>query len=326
MVKIGNVEVGEFPLILSPMEEITDTPFRELCKPFGVDVLFTEFIASDALVREVEKSKKKMCFSEMQRPIGIQIFGNDEDAMVGAAKVAELENPDFIDINWGCPVRKVAGKGSGSGILNNIPKMIQITKSVVEAVNIPVTVKTRLGYDDANKPIVEIAEQLQDIGIKAISIHGRTRAQMYKGEADWTLIGEVKNNPRMAIPVFGNGDVTSPEIALEMKNRYGVDGILIGRGAIGNPWIFKQTKALLAKKTYEEPSISERVEVCKNHLLASIQAKEERGAILEIRKHYSGYFKGIENFKPFRIRLISETTLDELLQTFSEIEEYYANF
>ena len=326
MVKIGNIEAGEFPLILSPMEEITDSPFREICKPFGVDVLETEFIASDALVREVEKSKKKMNFNQSQRPIGVQIFGNDEEAMTGAAKVVEQVNPDFIDINWGCPVRKVAGKGSGSGILNNIPKMVHITKSIVRAVNVPVTVKTRLGYDDTNKPIVEIAEQLQDVGIKAISIHGRTRSQMYKGSADWTLIGEVKNNPRITIPVFGNGDITTPETALEMKNKYGVDGILIGRGAIGNPWIFSQTKALLNGETYTIPSISERVEVCKKHLLASIDAKEGRGAILEMRKHYSGYFKGIDHFKPFRTRLVSETTLEELLKTFSDIEEHYKDF
>ena len=322
-IKIGNKEVGEFPLILSPMEEITDSPFREICKPFGVDVLITEFIASDALIREVEKSMKKMAFDEIQRPIGIQIFGNDSDTMVEAAKIATQMNPEFIDINWGCPVRKVAGKGSGSGILNNIPKMIHITKNIVDTVALPVTVKTRLGYDEASKPIVEIAEQLQDVGIKAISIHGRTRSQMYKGTADWTLIGEVKNNPRMQIPVFGNGDITTPEIALEMKNRYGVDGILIGRGAIGNPWIFSQTKTLLNGEMYALPTISERINVCKRHLFASINAKEERRAILEMRKHYSGYFKGIEHFKPFRTRLVSETTLEELLKTFADIENHY---
>ena len=246
MVKIANVEVGEFPLILSPMDDITDLPFRSLCKPYGVDMLITEFIAADGIIREADKSRKKMTFSENERPIAVQIFGHDESSLLQSLEFVEAVKPDFIDINWGCPVKKVAGRGAGSGILKDIPKMIAITDAIVKKSKLPVTVKTRIGYEETNKPIVEVAERLQDVGVQALSIHGRTKTQMYKGDADWTLIGKVKENPRMTIPVFGNGDVTSAEVALEKKNRYGVDGILIGRGAIGNPWIFEQTKRMLS--------------------------------------------------------------------------------
>lgn len=324
MVKIADIEVGEFPLILSPMDDITDLPFRKLCKPYGVDVLITEFIAADGIIREADKSRKKMTFDAMERPIAVQIFGHDLSSLLQSLEFVEAVQPDFIDINWGCPVKKVAGRGAGSGILKDVPKMIAITEAIVKASKLPITVKTRIGYEETNKPIVEVAERLQDVGVKAISIHGRTKTQMYKGSADWTLIGKVKENPRMTIPVFGNGDITSAEIAVEMKNRYGVDGILIGRASIGNPWIFEQTKRLLNGLPKREITISERVEVCKEHLMAAIEWKGERTAVMEMRKHYGGYFKGIQEFKQFRIPLVTYATLDELLPIFDAIEEYYS--
>ena len=324
MVKIADIEVGEFPLILSPMDDITDLPFRKLCKPYGVDVLITEFIAADGIIREADKSHKKMTFDAMERPIAVQIFGHDLSSLLQSLEFVEAVQPDFIDINWGCPVKKVAGRGAGSGILKDVPKMIAITEAIVKASKLPITVKTRIGYEETNKPIVEVAERLQDVGVKAISIHGRTKTQMYKGSADWTLIGKVKENPRMTIPVFGNGDITSAEIAVEMKNRYGVDGILIGRASIGNPWIFEQTKRLLNGLAEREITISERVEVCKKHLMAAIEWKGERTAIMEMRKHYGGYFKGIQDFKQFRIPLVTYSTLDELLPIFDAVEEYYS--
>ena len=324
MVKIADIEVGEFPLILSPMDDITDLPFRKLCKPYGVDVLITEFIAADGIIREADKSHKKMTFDAMERPIAVQIFGHDLSSVLQSLEFVEAVQPDFIDINWGCPVKKVTGRGAGSGILKDVPKMIAITEAIVKASKLPITVKTRIGYEETNKPIVEVAERLQDVGEKAISIHGRTKTQMYKGAADWTLIGKVKENPRMTIPVFGNGDITSAEIAVEMKNRYGVDGILIGRASIGNPWIFEQTKRLLNGLAEREITISERVEVCKKHLMAAIEWKGERTAIMEMRKHYGGYFKGIQDFKQFRIPLVTYSTLDELLPIFDAVEEYYS--
>lgn len=325
MVKIADIEVGEFPLILSPMDDITDLPFRRLCKPYGVDMLITEFIAADGIIREAEKSHRKMTFGEEEHPIAVQIFGHDLSSLLQSLEFVEAVNPDFIDINWGCPVKKVAGRGAGSGILKDIPKMIAITEAIVKASKLPVTVKTRIGYEETNKPIVEVAERLQDVGVKALSIHGRTKTQMYKGEADWTLIGKVKDNPRMTIPVFGNGDVISAEVALSMKNRYGVDGILIGRGAIGNPWIFEQTKRMLAGLPQREILIEERVEVCKKHLLAATEWKGERTAVMEMRKHYGGYFKGIPDFKQFRIPLVTYSTLDELLPIFDTIVNYYSD-
>lgn len=299
-----------FPVYLAPMEEVTDPPFRLICKDYGADVLISEFISSDALSREVDKSIRKMYFVEAERPFGIQIFGHDEESLVTAARVAEQANPDFIDINWGCPVKKVVTKGAGSAVLKDVPKMVRLTQAVVKAVNLPVTVKTRLGWDNESKPVVEAAERLQDVGICAIAIHGRTRAQMYGGEADWTLIGEVKNNPRMTIPVIGNGDIDSAEKAVELKNRYGTDAVMIGRAAVGNPWIFRQIKDYLAGQAPLMPNYEERVEVCLLHLRRSIEWKGERTGILEMRKHYANYFKGIPHFKEKKNRLMQASDFD----------------
>lgn len=309
---------------LSPMDDITDFPFRELCKSFGTDLLITEFIASEALNRDAEKSLRKMQFSPAQRPLGIQIFGADENELLQCLEVVEAREPDFIDINWGCPVRKVAGKGAGSGILKDIPKMLRITEALVRRAHLPVTVKTRLGYDASDRPIVDLAERLQDIGVAALSIHGRTKTQMYQGQADWTLIGEVKNNPRMHIPIFGNGDIVTPAQAVEARRRYGVDGILIGRGAIGNPWIFEQTQRLLRGEEERPVTVSERVEVCRRHLMASIDFKGEHTAIFEMRKHYGGYFKGLFDFKRFRIPLVTTTSIDEVLSILDRISDHYS--
>jgi len=308
---------------LSPMDDVTGHPFRELCKSFGADLLITEFIASEALNRDAEKSLRKMVFSPAQHPIGIQIFGADEDELLQCLEVVEARQPDFIDINWGCPVRKVAGKGAGSGILRDIPKMLRVTGAIVRRATLPVTVKTRLGYDATDRPIVDLAERLQDLGIAAISIHGRTKTQMYQGQADWSLIGEVKNNPRMHIPVFGNGDIVTPRQAVEARRRYGVDGILIGRGAIGNPWIFEQTQRLLRGEEERPVTVAERVEVCRRHLLAEVEFKGERTALFEMRKHYGGYFKGLFDFKRFRLPLVTATTLPEVLALLTAIAEHY---
>ncbi|MBP5541642.1 MAG: tRNA-dihydrouridine synthase [Bacteroidales bacterium] len=309
---------------LSPMDDVTDLPFRELCKAFGADLLITEFIASEALNRDAEKSLRKMLFSPAQHPIGIQIFGADEGELLQCLEVVEARHPDFIDINWGCPVRKVAGKGAGSGILRDIPKMLRITEALVRRATLPVTVKTRLGYDTNDRPIVDLAERLQDIGIAALSIHGRTKTQMYQGVADWTLIGEVKSNPRMHIPIFGNGDIVTPQQAVEARRRYGVDGILIGRGAIGNPWIFEQLQRLLRGEGEREVTVAERVDVCRRHLLAAVDFKGERTAIFEMRKHYGGYFKGLFDFKRFRLPLVTATTLDDILPILDSIAEHYS--
>lgn len=306
------------------MDDITDLPFRELCKDFGADLLITEFIASEALNREAEKSLRKMQFSERQHPIGIQIFGADERELLQCLEVVEAQQPDFIDINWGCPVRKVAGKGAGSGILQDIPKMLHITEALVRHAHLPVTVKTRLGYDATNKPIVTLAEQLQDVGIAALSIHGRTKTQMYQGTADWTLIGEVKHNPRMHIPIFGNGDIVTPRQAVEARERYGVDGILIGRGAIGNPWIFRQTQQLLHGEEPQPVTVAERVRVCRRHLQAAVDFKGEHTAMFEMRKHYGGYFKGLRDFKQFRIPLVNTTTLAEANILLDRIADHYS--
>ena len=324
MVKIGNIELGEFPLFLSPMDDITDLPFRQLCKQHGADVLISEFIASEALIRDAEKSFRKMLFAEYERPIGIQVFGNDEDSLLRCIDVVADAHPDFIDINWGCPVRKVAGKGAGSGMLKDIPKLLKITAALVKHSPLPVTVKTRLGYDENDKPIVTLAEQLQDIGVAAVSIHGRTKTQMYRGEADWTLIGETKANPRLHIPVFGNGDITTQQQAINARQRYGVDGILIGRAAIGNPWIFEQTKQLMLNQTPVSPTVANRVAICRKHILAAVDFKGERQAIFEMRKHYSAYFRGLYDFKQFRIPLVSVTTLPEVLSILEHIDEHYA--
>lgn len=300
-----------FPVYLAPMEGVTDRAFRLACKEQGADVLISEFVSSDALSRDVEKSIRKMAFDERERPFGVQIFGHDEQSLVKAARMAEMAKPDFVDINWGCPVKKIVRKGAGSAILQDVPKMVSLTSAVVNALNIPVTVKTRLGWDSTSKPIVEVAERLQDIGIQAIAIHGRTRAQMYGGEADWSLIGAVKNNPRMRIPVIGNGDINSAEKALLYKDRYGVDAIMIGRAAIGNPWIFRQVKDKLAGREPVIPTYETRVATVMRQLQLTAEEKGERRAVLEMRAQYAGYFKGLVNFKPIRMQLMMATSLKE---------------
>ncbi|MDG2344226.1 MAG: tRNA dihydrouridine synthase DusB [Flavobacteriales bacterium] len=320
MIKIGNIELSDFPLLLAPMEDVSDPPFRALCKKYGADVMYTEFISSEGLIRDAVKSVKKLDIFEYERPVGIQIFGSDIDSMRQAASMCEAVNPDIIDINYGCPVKKVACKGAGAGILQNIPKMVEMTKEIVNSTNLPVTVKTRLGWDDNSKYIVETAERLQDVGIKAISIHGRTRAQMYKGEADWSLIGDVKNNSRMHIPVFGNGDINSPQKAVEYKNRFGVDGVMIGRASIGNPWFFNQVKHYVKTgETLESPSIHERLKVVKEHLDFSIRWKGEKLGLLEMRRHYANYFKGIQNFKPIRTQLVTLETAEEIYNVLNNV-------
>ena len=305
------------------MDDITDLPFRQLCKEFGADLLITEFIASEALNRDAEKSFRKMRFTPEQRPIGIQIFGANEEELLCCLDVVEQAEPDFIDINWGCPVRKVAGKGAGSGILQDIPKMLGITTAMVKRSHLPVTVKTRLGYSHDSMMITDFCEALQDTGIAALSIHGRTKNQMYSGTADWIMIGEVKNNPHMHIPLFGNGDITTAAQALEAKERYGVDGILIGRAAIGNPWIFEQCRRAFRGEAEREITVAERVDVCRRHLLAAADFKGERTAIFEMRKHYGAYFKGLHNFKPFRLALVSTPSLEETFAVLDRIKEHY---
>lgn len=322
--KLLNINNPDSPVIgLSPMDDITDMPFRQICKEMGADLLITEFIASEALNRDAEKSLRKMRFSPEQRPIGIQIFGADEEELLQCLEVVEQAEPDFIDINWGCPVRKVAGKGAGSGILQDIPKMLRITDSMVKRSHLPVTVKTRLAYSSDTMPVTDFCEALQDTGIAALSIHGRTKTQMYSGNADWTMIGAVKNNPRMHIPIFGNGDITTAAGAVEAHRRYGVNGILIGRGAIGNPWIFEQCQRAFRGEPEREITVAERVEVCRRHLLAAADFKGERTAVFEMRKHYGAYFKGLFNFKPFRLALVSTPTAEATLEVLDNIKEHY---
>ncbi|MDY5968738.1 MAG: tRNA-dihydrouridine synthase family protein [Bacteroidales bacterium] len=310
-------------MVLSPMDGVTDLPFRELCKKHGADLLVTEFIASDALIRDAEKSMRKMLFTEAQRPIGIQVFGNSEDSLLQCVDVVAEARPDFIDINWGCPVRKVAGRGAGAGMLQDIPKLLKITAAIVKRSPLPVTVKTRLGYQDDDKPIVSLAEQLQDVGITAIAIHGRTKTQMYQGQADWSLIGAVKRNPRMRIPIYGNGDLRSPDDVLRAKQLYGVDGVLIGRAAIGMPWIFEQARRALEGLPHRDISVAERCETCREHLLASVAFKGEHAALFEMRKHYGGYFWGLPHFRGFRQQLVTADTVEGLLTLFSQIAEQY---
>lgn len=324
MVKIGQIEVGEFPILLAPMEDVSDPPFRYVCKMLGADVTYTEFISSEGLIREAAKSVKKLDFSDFERPIGIQIFGHDIDSMVQAAQYAEVAGPDIIDINYGCPVKKVAARGAGSGILNDIPKMVKMADAVVKSVNLPVTVKTRLGYDNQRKDIVEIAQRLQDVGIQAITIHARTRVTRFSEPADWTLIGEVKKNPAMHIPVFGNGDIFTPEDAKYFKDTYQVDGIMIARGSYGNPWIFRDIKHYLATgEKLPPPDIRERVDICRIHLERSVDWKGERVALNEIRKHYAEYFKGYPDFKHFRVSLMEANSIEEVIQILSEIKNVY---
>lgn len=327
MVKIGNIELGNFPLLLAPMEDVSDPPFRALCKEHGADLMYTEFISSEGLIRDAYKSVQKLDIYDYERPIGIQVFGNDIDNMVEAVNRIEAAKPDLIDINFGCPVKKVVCKGGGAAILKDIPKMVRLTQTLVNATHLPVTVKTRLGWDHDSRFIVEVAERLQDVGIKAISIHGRTRTQMYKGSADWTLIGDVKSNPRMNIPVFGNGDVDSPEKAIEMRNRYGVDGVMIGRASIGYPWIFNEIKQLInTGKLPNPPTIADRIEAARQHLMHSVEWKGVGLGVLEMRRHYANYFKGIPHFKPFRMRLVTTDNLEEVLFVLNEIENEFAGF
>ncbi|GAA4402038.1 tRNA dihydrouridine synthase DusB [Nibrella viscosa] len=324
MVKIGTIELGEFPLLLAPMEDVSDPPFRAVCKANGADLMYTEFISSEGLIRDAAKSVQKLDIFEYERPIGIQLFGSDIETMRSCTEIAGRVNPDLIDINYGCPVKNVACRGAGAALLQDIPKMVQMTEAVVKATHLPVTVKTRLGWDDNTKNIEDVAERLQDIGIQALTIHGRTRAQMYKGEADWTLIAKVRENPRIKIPIFGNGDIDSPEKALAYRNRYGVDGIMIGRASIGYPWIFNEIKHYL--KTGEHlpaPTISDRVEVCRNHLDFSIRWKGEKVGIFEMRRHYANYFKGLENFKPYRAELVQADTYADLNEILNRITEQY---
>lgn len=324
MVKIGNIELGEFPLLLAPMEDVSDPPFRALCKKHGADLMYTEFISSEGLIRDADKSVQKLDIYDYERPIGIQIFGGEMDSMIEATKVVEKADPDIIDINFGCPVKKVVCKGGGSAILQDIPKMVRLTKAIVDATDKPVTVKTRLGWDEDTKYIVEVAERLQDIGIQAISIHGRTRKQMYKGEADWSLIKAVKDNPRMKIPVFGNGDVNSPQKAKEYKEKYGVDGIMIGRASIGYPWIFNEIKHYFATgETLPPPGIKDRVEAAKEHLIKSVEWKGEKLGILEMRRHYTNYFKALPGIKDYRLKLVTADHEEEVLELLTQIVANY---
>ena len=303
------------------MEDVSDPPFRLVCKENGADMMYTEFISSEGLIRDAVKSKMKLDIFEYERPIGVQIFGSEIDTMVQCAKIIEQTNPDLLDINYGCPVMKVTCKGAGAGILKDIDKMVRMTEAIVKATTLPVTVKTRLGWDDSSKNIEQVAERLQDIGIKALTIHGRTRVQMYKGEADWSLIAKVKENPRIQIPIFGNGDIDSPEKALEYKNKYGVDGIMIGRASIGYPWIFREIKHYLATgEKLAPPTIDERVETCKKHLMFSIQWKGEVLGILEMRRHYTNYFKGFPHFKEDRMALVTSNNLEEILERLDRIK------
>ena len=327
MVKIGNIELGTYPLLLAPMEDVSDPPFRELCKQHGADVMYTEFISSEGLIRDAAKSVQKLDIFEYERPIGIQIFGYDINSMREAAEITAAAKPDIIDINYGCPVKKVACKGAGAGILKDIPKMVRMTEEIVKSTDLPVTVKTRLGWNEESKHIVEVAERLQDVGIKAISIHGRTRKQMYTGEADWTLISEVKNNPRMQIPVFGNGDIDSPEKAKLMKERYDVDGMMIGRASIGYPWIFNEIKHFLETgEKLAPPTIEERVAACKQHLQRSLEWKGPILGVVETRRHYTNYFKGMHGIKEYRKKLVTTDEPETLYAILDEIAEHFAAY
>jgi len=327
MVKIGNIELSDFPLLLAPMEDVSDPPFRAVCKDNGADLMFTEFISSEGLIRDAIKSRKKLNIFDYERPVGIQIFGGDEESLSLAAKIVETTNPDLLDINFGCPVKKVALKGAGAGVLKDVELMIRLTTAVVKSTSLPVTVKTRLGWDDNTKNIEEVAERLQDAGIKALTIHGRTRTQMYKGEADWTLISKVKNNQRIHIPIFGNGDIDSPEKALEYKNRYGVDGIMIGRAAIGYPWIFNEIKHFLKTSEYLlPPTIEERVNVVRKHLYKSVEWKNPIVGINEMRRHYANYLKGLPNIKEYRNKLVILKTVEEIDEVLNEIVSFYSGF
>ncbi|WP_295648896.1 tRNA dihydrouridine synthase DusB [uncultured Mucilaginibacter sp.] len=324
-VQIGNIDLGKFPLLLAPMEDVSDPPFRFVCKQNGADMMYTEFISSEGLIRDAAKSLKKLDIFEYERPIGIQIFGSDIDSMRRATEISTQANPDLMDINYGCPVKNVACRGAGASLLQDIDKMVAMTKAVVESTHLPVTVKTRLGWDDNTKNVYEVAERLQDVGIKALTIHGRTRAQMYKGVADWSLISEIKKNPRIQIPIFGNGDIDSPEKAANWRLEYGVDGMMIGRAAIGYPWIFREIKHFFETGEHmDKPTIAERVEVCRTHLEKSIEWKGPKTGIFEMRRHYSNYFKGLENFKETRMKLVSSENIGEIYELLQSVQEKFS--
>ncbi|HKK42917.1 MAG TPA: tRNA dihydrouridine synthase DusB [Bacteroidales bacterium] len=324
---IGNITLGDYPLFLAPMEDITDPSFRMVCKKLGADVMYTEFISSDGLIRDGEKSVKKLDIFDYERPIGIQLYGHLIPAMVEAALIAEEAQPEMIDINFGCPVKKIANRGAGAGLLRNIPLMVEMTEAIVKAVRLPVTVKTRLGWDDENKNIEEIAERLQDTGIKALTIHGRTRAQLYKGKADWTLIGKVKSDPGIMIPIIGNGDIDGPVRAKEMFTRYGVDGIMIGRASVGRPWIFRDIRHyLVTGEILPEPTVSEKADIALFHFEKSLEFKEGKRSVFEMRRHFSNYFKGIPHFKETRLRLLTETDTETIKKIINEIKDKWGDF
>jgi len=325
MVKIGNIELPDFPLLLAPMEDVSDPPFRRLCKLHGADLMYSEFISSEGLIRDAIKSRQKLDIFDYERPVGIQIFGGDEEAMAMSAKIVEAVNPDLIDINFGCPVKKVVCKGAGAGVLKDVDLMVRLTKAVIRSTHLPVTVKTRLGWDENSINIDEVAERLQDIGVQALTVHARTRAQMYKGHSDWTHIERIKNNPRITMPIFGNGDIDSPEKALEYKNKFGLDGMMIGRAAIGYPWIFNEIKHYFETgELLPKPNIEDRVEAARNHLQWAMDWKGEKLGILETRRHYTNYFKGLPNFKEFRSRMVSSENPEFIFATFDEVLERYS--
>ena len=327
MIKIGNIELPDFPLLLAPMEDVSDPPFRRLCKMHGADMMYSEFISSEGLIRDAMKSKKKLDIFDYERPVGIQIFGGDEEAMALSAKIVEAVQPDVVDINFGCPVKKVVCKGAGAGVLKDIDLMIRLTKAVVNSTHLPVTVKTRLGWDNDSINIMEVAERLQETGIKALTIHARTRAQMYKGEADWNYISKVKNNPNIEIPIFGNGDVNTPEKALEYKQKYDCDGIMIGRGAIGYPWIFNEVKHFFETgENLPKPTIAQRLEAVRQHAEWSTEWKGEKLGLIEMRQHYGNYFRGIPHFKDFRVKFLEVFTMEEMAEVIAETESFYEEF
>jgi tRNA-dihydrouridine synthase B len=323
MVQIGpNITLPDFPLLLAPMEDVSDPPFRAVCKAHGADLMYTEFISSEGLIRDAAKSRQKLDIFDYERPVGIQLFGSDVDTMGECARISTAAGPDLIDINYGCPVKQVACRGAGAALLQDIPKMVRMTQAVVNATHLPVTVKTRLGWDDSTKNVEEVAERLQDIGIQALTVHGRTRAQLYKGDADWTLIAKIKDNARIRIPIFGNGDIDSPEKAVEYKNRYGVDGVMIGRASIGYPWIFNEIKHFIHTGQHAAPpTVTDRVAVCRQHLDFSLRWKGPKAGIFEMRRHYTNYFRGVEHFKPYRMRLVEANTSEEIHAILAEVEE-----
>lgn len=327
MVKIGNIQLPDFPLLLAPMEDVSDPPFRRLCKMHGADMMYSEFISSEGLIRDAIKSKQKLDIFDYERPVGIQIFGGDEEAMELSAKIVDAVQPDLIDINFGCPVKKVVCKGAGAGVLKDVDLMVRLTKAVIKGTNLPVTVKTRLGWDESSINIDEVAERLQDVGVQALTVHARTRAQLYKGHSDWSHIARVKNNPRITMPIFGNGDIDSPEKALEYKNKFGLDGMMIGRAAIGYPWIFNEIKHFFETGEHlPVPTLADRVEAARNHLTWAIEWKGEKLGVFETRRHYTNYFKGIPNFKEYRTKMVSNDDAKDVFAALDEVLDVYAGY